>query len=484
MSKEVPFYDVIIVGAGLSGIGAAYHIQHKCPSNTYKVLEGRAAIGGTWDLFKYPGIRSDSDMYTLGFSFNPWKDPKAIADGPAILRYINETADKFGITQHIQFNHKVAEAGWSEEHQEWTLKIASHSAIESETIRCKFLFMCSGYYDYEHGHEPTFPKSEAFRGTIIHPQKWDTSLEYENKNVVIIGSGATAVTLVPEMAKKAANVTMLQRSPTYIMTLPSEDVIANTLKKILPAKVAHSLARWKNILASLSFYKIARKWPKAIKKFILKGVKTELNGSYDLKHFTPTYDPWDQRLCLVPDSDLFNSIKEGKVAVETDTIQEFTSKGILLDSGKELNADIIVTATGLKIQLMGGMKLKVNGEEQRFSDLHTYKGVMFSGVPNFALAVGYTNASWTLKCDLNCHFVTRVLNHMKEGGFTTCTPNFNAEKFDTEPLLDFDAGYIKRALDILPKQGSEAPWKIHQNYLRDTLELKFKPVNDAYLIYK
>ncbi len=482
--QETPFHDVIIIGAGLSGIGAAYHIQHKCPKKSYKILEGRAAIGGTWDLFKYPGIRSDSDMYTLGFSFNPWKDPKAIADGPSILKYINETAEKFGIKENIQFNHKVVEANWSDKEEIWTIKIASHESVSQEILRCKFLFVCSGYYDYKNGYSPTFKDSSLFKGTLLHPQQWDTSLNYENKKVVIIGSGATAVTLVPEMSKKAQSVVMLQRSPTYIIALPSEDIVANIFKKILPPNMAHGLARWKNILVSLGFYKAAKRWPKPIKNFILKKIRKEMGKNYDMTHFNPKYNPWDQRLCLVPDSDLFKAIKGGKVEIVTDTIDQFTQNGIELNSGKSLEADIIITATGLKIQLLGGMTMKKNGEKVDFAKLHSYKGVMFSGIPNFAFAVGYTNASWTLKCDLNCHFVSRVLNHMSAEGFTVCTPQFDPKKFETEPLLDFDAGYIKRALNTLPKQGSSAPWKVHQNYIRDAWELKYKPVNDQYLIYQ
>jgi monooxygenase len=483
-AASIPYYDVIIVGAGLSGIGAAYHLQDKCPNKTFTVLEGRAAMGGTWDLFKYPGIRSDSDMYTLGFPFNPWKNPKAIADGPAILQYIKDTAAKFGIDKKIQFNHKVVDASWSDAEKMWTLKIAPHEGVQHETLKCRFLTMCSGYYDYGKGYTPEFPGIENYKGQVVHPQKWTSDIDYENKQVVIIGSGATAVTLVPEIAKKAAKVTMLQRSPTYIMSLPSVDNTAEVLKKILPEKTAHNLIRWKNVFLSIFLYNASRKYPKAIKNFILKGVKKQLGNDYDLKHFDPKYAPWDQRLCLVPDGDLFLSIKKGKAEMVTDTINTFTEKGILLNSGKELAADLIVTATGLKVQLLGGMTIHINGELGDTAKTHAYRGVMFSDVPNFAFTVGYTNASWTLKCDLSCQFVTKVLNYMDAHNYEVCVPRFDNNAFETEPLLDFNAGYVLRALDVLPKQGSKHPWKVYQNYVKDVMALKWSGVDDKYLEYK
>lgn len=481
--KQQANYDVVIIGAGLSGIGAAYHLQDKCPDKSYAVLEGRAAMGGTWDLFKYPGIRSDSDMYTLGFSFNPWENPKAIADGPSILEYIKDTAKKFGIDKKIQYQHKVIDANWSSKTQSWRLQIAPNAGVEHEVIECKFLFTCCGYYNYKQGYQPKFPNSEAFAGTLIHPQAWDTSLDYTDKKVVIIGSGATAVTLVPEMAKKASHVTMLQRSPTYLINRPSEDRFANLLMKLLPSKLAHTMVKWKNVLLGLLFYKVSRRWPDLVRKLLKRGVKKHLGDKYLDKHFSPKYNPWDQRLCLIPDKDLFRAIKKDKAQIITDTIQEFTPSGILLDSGKELAADIVVSATGLQVQLLGGMRVKIDGQAVHSKDLHCYRGVMFSGLPNFAIAVGYTNASWTLKCDLNCFFVTRVLNHMTKHKYKTCIPRFDSSVFETEPLLDFDAGYIERAGDILPKQGSKAPWKVYQNYVRDTLSLKYGAVDDAWLEY-
>ena len=483
-TQNIPWYDVVIVGAGLSGIGAAYHIQSKCAGKSYTVLEARSTLGGTWDLFKYPGIRSDSDMYTLGFSFNPWVNAKAIADGPSILQYIKDTAAKFAIDKKIQYNHQVVDASWSDTDKQWTITLADNGLVAHTKLQCRFLFTCSGYYDYASGYEPKFAGSENFKGTIVHPQKWDTSLNYDHKKVVVIGSGATAVTLVPEMAKRAEKVTMLQRSPTYVANLPSEDVVANFLKKVLPAKLAYSITRWKNILIALAFYNAARTWPQAIKKFILKGVKKEMGEGYDMKHFDPKYNPWDQRLCVVPDADLFKSIKSGRAEVVTDTIEKFTERGILLSSGKELEADIIVTATGLKVQLLGGMTMHVNGQSAEPKDIHCYRGVMFSDIPNFAVAIGYTNSSWTLKCDLNCDYVTKILNYMDKHHYAVCTPRFDKSKFTSQPLLDFDAGYILRAKDALPRQGSKAPWKVYQNYLKDSLILKYGKLIDEYLEFK
>ena len=484
MPQETPHFDVLIIGAGLSGIGAAYHVQHDCPGKSYAILEGRAAMGGTWDLFRYPGIRSDSDMYTLGFSFHPWKDPQAIADGPAILEYIHDTAATFGIDQHIRYHHKVVHANWSSADNHWILDIAPHADVPYARMTCDFLFTCCGYYNYEQGHAPTFPSSDDFQGKIIHPQHWDTELDYTDQRIVVIGSGATAVTLVPELAKKAASVTMLQRSPTYIVNLPREDGVANALKRILPRQWAHHLIRWKNILFSLGFYKACRAWPRVMRRLIQKGIRKEVGNTVDMQHFDPRYNPWDQRLCMVPDGDLFESLKSGQAEIVTDTIERFTPTGIALTSGQHLDADLIVTATGLQIQLLGGMQLALDGEPVDLAQTHSYKGVLFSGIPNFAVAIGYTNASWTLKCDLNASFVTRVLRQMDRTGAQTVTPEFDPGQFATEPLLDFDAGYIKRAQHILPKQGSAAPWKVYQNYLRDLWALRWASVRDRYLRYR
>jgi monooxygenase len=476
-------YDVIIVGAGLSGIGSAYHLQEKCAGKSYTILEARSNMGGTWDLFKYPGIRSDSDMYTLGFSFNPWKDPQAIADGPSILEYIISTARKFGIDRHIKFDHKVIRADWRPAENCWHLIVRTEEGLEIP-YTCNFLFPCTGYYDYEQGYDPLKEAASIFRGPVIHPQKWPASLDYSGKNIVVIGSGATAVTLVPELARKAAHVVMLQRSPTYILNLPREDVLANKMKAILPGTWAHSLSRWKNILFSLGLYKASRKWPHRVKKFIRHQVQKQLGSGYDMKHFTPYYDPWDQRLCLVPDNDLFKAIRSGKASMVTDTIEAFRPEGIQLTSGKTLETDMIITATGLRLKLFGGMELSIDGKPADTSTHHVYRGVMFSDIPNLAIAVGYTNASWTLKCDLNGQYVARLLRYMDKHGYQTCIPRFDAARFGSEPLLDFDAGYIKRALHILPKQGSEHPWKIYQNYLKDMWTLKYSKVTDQNLEFK
>ncbi len=484
MSDKQVHVDVVIIGAGLSGIGAAYHLQHTCPKHSYTVLEGRSSMGGTWDLFKYPGIRSDSDMYTLGFSFNPWKEAQAIADGPSILRYIKETAAKFGIDRKIQYDHKVVDANWSDADRLWTLTIAAHENVKASTIRCRFLITCCGYYDYKQGYSPTFPDQEAFTGAIIHPQFWDSDTDYSDKQVVVIGSGATAVTLVPELARKAAKVTMLQRSPTYMLPLPRKDVVANFFRRVLPSQMAYNAVRWKNILFSMGFYKVSRTWPKWTSGLLRKGVKKQLGDKYQAEHFAPAYDPWDQRVCIIPDGDLFQSMKEGKAEIVTDTIERFTPKGIRLSSGQELPADIIVTATGLKVQLLGGMTLRLNGVVANTKDFHCYRGVMFGGVPNFAVTIGYTNASWTLKCDLSCEYVARVLQHMERKGYTTCTPRYDAELFGSQPLLDFDAGYILRAGDVLPKQGTKAPWKVYQNYMSDSVSLRYSSLNDGHLVFE
>lgn len=484
--------DVIIIGAGLSGIGAAWHIQTKCPGKTWAIFEARDTIGGTWDLFKYPGIRSDSDMFTLGFSFNPWTNPKAIADGPSILQYIKDTASKFGIDKNIRYNHKIIDANWDDNTQLWTLLVRAHPRVRPDTpnddaplqIQCRFLFACSGYYKYDQGYTPNFPGAETFKGPIIHPQQWDTNLNYKNKNVVVIGSGATAITLVPELTKQAKHVTMLQRSPTYIINRPSQDVVANFLRKILPGKVAYQLSRWKNILLALMFFKVSKRWPKGVKKLIQSGLKKELGSTYNQKDFDPTYDPWDQRLCLVPDHDLFTALKTGKAEIVTDTIQNFTPQGIQLKSGAQLPADVIITATGLQLQLLGGLTLRINGAPVQTNTLHSYRGVMLSGIPNFAIAIGYTNASWTLKCDLNCGYVTRILNYMAAHHYTVCTPQFDSAVFTSEPLLNLSSGYIQRAADALPKQGSASPFKVYQNYLRDSFSLKYSNINDRWLQFK
>lgn len=482
--KETTHFDVLIVGAGISGIGAAYHLKTACPDRTFAVLEGRNTIGGTWDLFKYPGIRSDSDMYTFGFPFHAWKNPKAIADGPSIMAYLKDTVRTHNLNQYIQFGKKVLAANWSSKHKKWTLTIADAQSQTQQTMSCNFLFMCSGYYNYDAGYEPKFPNADAFKGLKIHPQKWDPELDYANKKIVVIGSGATAVTLLPVLAKTAKEVTMLQRSPTYMSSVPREDAIANFFKKYLPQQLAHSLSRWKNIFFQLGVYNISKKWPDKMKGFLIGQIEKGLKDKYDPKDWTPNYNPWDQRLCAVPGADLFKAIKSGEAKIVTDTISSFVHDGIELTSGKKLEADIIVTATGLNVQLFGGMKLSVDDAQFDLSQSPAFKGVMLSDIPNFAFSVGYTNASWTLKSDLNCIFVTKVLNYLKEKNYTVCTPRFDHENMQQQALLDFDAGYILRAKHLLPKQGTKGPWKVHQNYIKDLFALKYSSVKNKYLEYQ
>ena len=475
-----PQFDVLIVGAGLSGIGAGYHLSTRCPDKTFLILEGRETIGGTWDLFRYPGIRSDSDMFTLGYPFRPWKEAKAIADGPSILNYVRETAREFGIDQHIRFNHRVVAAAWSSEDSRWRLTTQSGDATAEYT--CSFLYGCTGYYRYDAGYQPDFPGLAQFIGTFVHPQHWPEGLDYSGKRVVVIGSGATAVTIVPAMADAAAHVTMLQRSPTYILTLPACDPIADFLRRLLPENTAHSLVRWKNILISLGIFQLARRAPDFTKRLIKGGAAKQLPPGYDVdQHFTPRYNPWDQRLCLVPDSDLFKSISSGRASIATGEIDSFTPTGIRLKSGEEIPADIVVSATGLQLLLLGGVHLSVDGAQVDPGHSFIYKGVMLSNVPNFAFCVGYTNASWTLRADLSSNFVCRILNHMQRHYYHTVVPVCDPAKLDARPLLDFNSGYVLRALDHLPKQASTKPWFIRQNYILDAITMKLAKIDDHVL---
>jgi monooxygenase len=464
-------FDVIVVGAGISGIGAAWHLQAQSPDRSFVVLEARDRLGGTWDLFRYPGIRSDSDMFTLGFSFRPWTEAKAIASGDTILRYLDDTVAEAEIGQHIRTGVRVTSAAWSTPDARWT--VSAERAGEAVTFTCNFLFLCSGYYDYGQGYTPEFTGAEDFRGCIVHPQFWTPDIDYAGKQVVVIGSGATAVTLVPELAGQAAHVVMLQRSPTYIVSRPSEDAIANRLRKWLPPKLAYALTRWKNVSLQQFFYRMMRRSPAKAKERLVGMVRDELGADYDVAtHFTPRYNPWDQRLCLVPDADLFAAIRTGKAEVVTDTIDRFTADGIRLSSGRELPADLVVTATGLRIKLFGGLELSVDGQRFDASRAMTYKGMMFSDLPNLALSFGYTNASWTLKSDLTANYVTRLLNAMRKRGMRQVTPRVGAP-VEAAPFLDFTSGYIQRAADLLPRQGTRKPWRLHQNYARDLMALKF-----------
>jgi monooxygenase len=474
-------FHVIIVGAGLSGVDAAYHVQTYCRGKSYVLLESRDAIGGTWDLFRYPGIRSDSDMYTFGYSFRPWQSNSAIADGASILNYIRETAEAFAIDRHIRFRHRVRSASWSSAEAQWTVQVERASEPGSLRFTCNFLITCTGYYDYAGGYTPEFSGVENFRGRLVHPQGWPEDLDYAGKRVVVIGSGATAVTIIPAIAATAAHVTMLQRSPTYIISRPSQDAIAGWLRRHLPVRAAFALARWYNALFALYFYNLSRRKPEAVKKWLVAQVREQLGAEYDVKtHFTPRYKPWDQRLCFAPDGDLFRAIKSGKAAVVTDEIDAFTATGIRLRSGRELEADIVVTATGLKLQLLGGIQVVVDGKPVRFSETMNFKGVMFSDVPNLAAAFGYTNASWTLKCDLTCAFVSRLINYMDRHGYAACTPRRDPA-IKSVPLIDFTSGYVQRAIDQFPRQGSKKPWRLYQNYVRDLLSLRLGSVNDKAL---
>ena len=480
MNEEV--VDVLIVGAGISGIGAGYHLQAKCPNRSYTILERRESLGGTWDLFRYPGIRSDSDMYTLGYSFRPWTDPKAIADGPSILKYVRETAEAYGIDKKIQYGFHVKRASWSSEDSTWTVEAQREGSGEICRFRCNFLFMCSGYYNYDAGYTPDFEGREDFAGQVVHPQKWTSDIAYEGKRVVVIGSGATAVTLVPELARKAAHVTMLQRSPTYMVSAPSEDSFANWARRQFPTSFAYGLTRWKNVLLGTAFFNFCRRWPERAKRLLRKGLERHIRSDFDLdRHFTPPYNPWDQRMCLVPDADFFDALNEDRISIATEHIDRFTEKGILLRSGEELEADLIVTATGLDLQLMSGIEISVDGEAIDPSQSMTYKSMMFSDIPNLALSFGYTNASWTLKCDLTCEYVTRLLNHMDAKGYTRCTPRRDDPSVEIEQMLNLTSGYIMRSVDAFPKQGSKAPWRLYQNYLLDKLTIGFASIEDKSL---
>ena len=472
--------DVLIVGAGISGIGAAVHLQKHCPQRSYLILEGRAAIGGTWDLFRYPGIRSDSDMYTLGFNFKPWAQGKAIADGAAILDYLHETVAEYALADQLRLDHKVCSAAWDSSTARWTLTV-QHAGEELQ-FSCNFLYMCSGYYDFNEGFTPEFPGREQFAGQFVHPQHWPQGLDYRGKRVVVIGSGATAMTLVPNMAGVAEEVVMLQRSPTYVVSRPAEDRLANRLRRYLPSMLAYQLIRWRNVLLQMFFFYLARLRPAQFKRRLIGMVRQELGADYDVAtHFTPSYRPWQQRICLVPDSDLFKQIKSGKARMVTGQIERFTADGIRLQSGEELPADIIVSATGLKLLLLGGMQMSVDGQPVDLADTFGYRGMMFSGVPNFAVAFGYTNASWTLKADLSGEFVCRLLNHMQARNKRMVVPQLADPAMEQLPWLDFTSGYVKRAQERLPKQGRHLPWRLYQNYIKDLLLLRFSKLEDGVL---
>ena len=479
------YFDVVIVGAGLSGVGAACRLQTECPGKNYAVLEARETMGGTWDLFRYPGIRSDSDMHTLGYDFKPWRDSKAIADGPAILKYIRETAAEHGIDEHIRYRHKLVSASWSGDAAEWTLGVRRGGSNEAIEIRCNMLLMCAGYYDYDHGYLPEFNGRDRFRGQIVHPQHWPENFDYQGKQVVVIGSGATAMTLVPEMAKDVAHIVMLQRSPTYVISRPDKDIIANFLRKVLPEKTAYAITRWKNIRFQQWLYRKSRTKPEWLNKKLIDAARKALPEGYDVEtHFTPRYDAWDQRLCLVPNSDLFEAINSGKASVVTAEIESFTEKGVLLKNGDELEADIIITATGLNLVVLGSVKFVVDGQPVIFPETFMYKGVMCSNLPNMVTTFGYINASWTLRADLIAEFFCRLVNRLDELGARQVTPRLQRDELDMirRPWVEeFSSGYIQRVLDKLPSQGDHEPWRNPQNYYKDRKMLREETLDDGVL---
>jgi cation diffusion facilitator CzcD-associated flavoprotein CzcO len=488
MSEPVDHLDVIIIGAGISGIGAACHLKAKCPDRSFMVLEGRDVLGGTWDLFRYPGVRSDSDMHTLGYGFRPWEGSKSITDGASILRYLQETAAEHGIDETMRFGHHVTSAAWSSEDNRWTLEVSRKSEGDHVSFTCNFLLICAGYYSYEGGYKPDFPDTETFAGELIHPQAWPDDLDYAGKRVLVIGSGATAVTLVPAMAETAAYVTMLQRSPSYVVAMPDEDRIANGLRKILPNAWASSAIRWKNVTIAEFFYRRTRKKPEKVRQWILDQAKKGLGSAVDVdRHFSPRYNPWDQRLCLIPNGDLFKALKSGKASVITDEIERFTETGLILTSGERIEADIIVTATGLLVRPIGGIDIQVDGAPISLPDHIAYKGVAFSDVPNLVSIFGYINQSWTLRVDLVCDYVCRLLNHMKAKGATRCTPRLRPadEGMPTHPLIEnFSSGYIRRALPALPRQGDREPWINPQSYSRDKKALSKGPIDDGVMTFQ
>jgi monooxygenase len=473
-------FDVLVIGAGLSGVGAGCHLQQRCPERSYAILEARDRIGGTWDLFRYPGVRSDSDMHTLGYAFSPWEDARAIADGPSILRYVTDTARRYGVLEKIRTGHRVEGAEYSSEDARWTVHVRRTDTGALTTFSCSFLFCCGGYYRYDQGYTPPLPGVERFRGPVVHPQQWPEDLDYAGKRVVVIGSGATAVTLVPAMTPSAAHVTMLQRSPTYIVSLPSRDGVAEWLRRRLPRRAAYQVVRVKNVALMTLSYQLSRRRPGLMKAMIRRGAQRQLPDGYDVDtHFRPAYNPWDQRLCVVPDGDLFAAVSSGRASIVTDQVETFTERGLRLRSGAELEADIVVTATGLQMLALGGIQLAVDGAPVHLPDRVVYKGMMLSGVPNFAFTVGYTNASWTLKADLTAAYVCRLLNHMRRHGFDSCVAADGDSELVREPLINLSSGYVLRSVQDFPAQGSKRPWRVHQNYALDVLDFKLGGVEDG-----
>lgn len=481
MSASIEQLDVLIVGAGLSGIAAAAHLQRDCPDQRYAILEARDAIGGTWDLFRYPGIRSDSDMYTLGYSFRPWHSDQVIADGPAIREYVTDTAQALGISPRIRFGHTVTAASFDSRRGRWRVTVRQGDSPERQ-IDCRFLQLCTGYYDYDQGYSPEFPGRAEFSGTWVHPQHWPEDLDCAGKQMVVIGSGATAVTLGPSLAALGAKVTLLQRSPSYVLSLPSRDGLASLLRRWLPAGLAHRLTRYKNVSLATLMYQLSKRFPNFMRRLLRKGVRAQLGPGFDLDpHFSPNYAPWDQRLCMVPDGDLFRAMRRGQLQIETDQIDRITERGIQLASGNTLAADVIVSATGLNLKLLGGMQLQVDGRVIDPAQCASYRGMMLSGVPNLVFAVGYTNASWTLKCELTARYACRLIRHLQRSGQAICVAQEPTGGFPEQPLIDLNSGYVQRSAHLLPRQGLRAPWRLYQNYWLDWITLRLLPLRDRHL---
>ena len=479
--KPKDFFDVVIIGAGLSGIGAACHLTKKMPNKTYVVLESRNNMGGTWDLFRYPGIRSDSDMHTLGYSFKPWRHKKSIADGSSILSYIQETAEEYNVQKKIRYGSQVKSVSWDSVKAIWSIRL-SQLGQEPTTINCSYIYSCTGYYRYDEGYRPEFSNLESFSGQIIHPQHWPDNFNYDGKSVVVIGSGATAITLVPAMAKSAKHVTMLQRSPTYVISSPSIDKLAARLERFLPDRMAYILTRWKNVMVQMMLYRMSKRWPDYIRGKLIHWTKLQLGKHFDVnEHFSPSYKPWDQRLCLVPNGDLFKSLRKGSSSIVTDHIDQFYDKGIRLKSGKSLEADIIVTATGLELLALGGIKIEVDQRVIEISETTQYKGMMLSDVPNLFFATGYTNASWTLKCDLTSEYVCRLIKHLDKTNQNICVPRTKNSTLKQVMSIGLESGYVQRSIDKFPKEGIISPWKLHQNYFLDLIGLRFKSVKDDFM---
>lgn len=475
--------DIIIIGAGLSGIGTACHLARECPDKSVAILERREAIGGTWDLFRYPGIRSDSDMFSFGYAFRPWNELQVLADGPAIRSYVRDTADEYGISDKIEFGLKTTGAHWSTEAGCWTVEAVHEPSGETRQRRCRQLILCTGYYNYDTGYTPDFPGRERFGGQVIHPQHWPEGLDYAGKRVVVIGSGATAVTLVPAMADKAGHITMLQRSPSYIFNVPGYDKLSEVLARVLPDRWVYRFARWRNIVIQRWLYKASRRWPGAMRRMLMSGVRKQVGDAVDMRHFSPSYKPWDERLCAVPDANLFEALKSGQASIVTDHIDSFTETGIQLRSGEHLDADIIITATGLELQMMGGMDISVDGETRSVSAVKTYKAVLVEDAPNFAYIFGYTNAPWTLKADLAARYICRLNQYMDAHGYITFIPRDRDDctQPDVSVMGDLSSGYIQRAADRIPRQGSRQPWQVRNHYERDRKMLLDEPIDDGEL---